>query len=462
MRIVFFIIVLFCSALMYSAEAYIYGRDLSYSGEKFEFYTYSDPITKTPISLGLLSVKGDGTFKGSINIEETSYVYFETGTYHLYFYAEPNEKYQLVLPPKTEKTKAEKLNPYWAPEHIHIGIKGMKKSDLNYLIMDFDYFFELYLDENMLDLVAKGKNSGLDDFIKDIDKAFPSGGNLYFESYKKYSFAMLRHIAYERKTSVVSFKYFKNDSVCYNNPAYTALFNKIFKDYFDDLFLDPIGPLIYRSVVYGHSIKALKKALSFKIELRNEQLKEMVILKGIHDAFYNTNYTWTSLLLTLDSLCIATPYPKHREIGQSIADKVLTMAAGTLAPKFKLSDSDGDTVNITDYRNEFVYLNFIDTEAYTCQQELELLKVLHNKHKAFFKVISIVTDKNVAKAKYFLKQKGYDWTFLFTNGDESVPQKYKVVAYPSYYLIGPQNELILSPAPTPLEGFERVFFSITR
>ncbi|HRW22223.1 MAG TPA: TlpA disulfide reductase family protein, partial [Bacteroidales bacterium] len=159
---------------------------------------------------------------------------------------------------------------------------------------------------------------------------------------------------------------------------------------------------------------------------------------------------------------IATPYPKHREIGQSIADKVLTMAAGTLAPKFKLSDSDGDTVNITDYRNEFVYLNFIDTEAYTCQQELELLKVLHNKHKAFFKVISIVTDKNVAKAKYFLKQKGYDWTFLFTNGDESVPQKYKVVAYPSYYLIGPQNELILSPAPTPLEGFERVFFSITR
>lgn len=462
MRILILLLCLFSSAVGISAEAYVYGRDQSYSGESFDFYTYSDPITKTPVLLGSLSVMGDGTFKGSIKIEETSYVYFEPGIFHLYFYAEPGETYQLILPPNVEKTKAEKLNPYWQPEFIHVGIKGMKKTDLNYLIMDFDYFFELYLEDNLLSLVAEGKNSDVDDFIKEIDAAYPSGGNLYFESYKKYSYAMLRHIAYERKTSEVSFKYFKGDSVCYNNTAYTALFDKIYKNYLDDQLLEPIGPLVYRDIVYGHSIKSLKKSLSFKIDLRNEQLKEMVILKGIHDAFYNTNFAWTPLLLTLDSLCIVTKYHKHREIGQYIADKVLTMAAGTLSPLFKLVDMEGDTVSLRDFRNDFIYLSFIDTEAYTCRQELDLLKVLHDKHGNYFKIVSIVTDDNVTKAKHYLNQKGYDWVFLFTGGDESVAKKYKAVAYPSYYLIGPMNELILSPAPTPLEGFERVFFSITR
>jgi peroxiredoxin len=462
MRTILLVICFFSFALAFSAEAFVYGRDQAYSGESFEFYTYSDPITQTPVFLGSLTVRGDGTFKGSIKIEETSYVYFEPDIYHLYFYAEPGGSYQLILPPKIEKTKAEKLNPFWQPEHIHIGIKGMRKLDLNYLILDFDYFFELYLEENMLDLIAKGNNSGVNDFIKDIDEAFPSDGNMYFESYKKYSYAMLRHIAYERKLSEVGFKYFKSDSVSYNNPAYTALFNKIYKNYLDNQLLEPIGQLVYRDIVYGHSIKALKKTLSFKIELRNEQLKEMVILKGLHDAFYNTNFAWTPLLLTLDSLCIITKYPKHKEIGQYIADKVLTMASGTLSPSFMLVDMDGDTINLRDFRNDFVYLNFIDTEAYTCQQELELLKVLHNKHSNYFKVVSIVTDDNMEKAKYYLKQKGYDWVFLFTGGDESIVKKYKVVAYPTYYLIGPMNELILSPAPTPLEGFERVFFSITR
>ncbi|HPG73429.1 MAG TPA: redoxin domain-containing protein, partial [Bacteroidales bacterium] len=212
----------------------------------------------------------------------------------------------------------------------------------------------------------------------------------------------------------------------------------------------------------GHSISNIKKLFSVMMELKSNQFRELVILKGIHDAFYNVNYAWAPLLLTLDSLCIVTQYPEHKIIGQNIADKVLSMTAGTVAPPFALPDKNGDTVKLASYRNQFVYLNFINTQAYPCQQQLELLQTLFHKHNQYFKIVSIVTDSDVLKAKLYIEKKAYSWDFLFTGGDMQVVDFYKVKAFPSYFLVEPNGLLLMSPAPDPLQGFEKTFFSIIK
>lgn len=443
-------------------EVRIYGENLSFSGKELVFLSYSDPITQTPIELARCNVKGDGKFKIILEIDKTSYVYIETGINHLYFYAEPEGVYQLVLPNFSPLSEVNILNPYFELEKIHLGIKGMKPKDLNYLIMDFDYFYTRYLDEKLVDIFAMGKHSDVDTFINEISTEFSYSNNEFFETYKKFRLEMLRYIAYERNVSEITFKYFRKYDVCYNNPAYTDLFRKLYTNFLDDELLQPEGPVIYRSIVYGHSIKSLKKILSLKMELSNNRFKELVILQGIHDAFYNTNFAWTPLLLTLDSLCIATPYEEHRAIGQHIADKILNMASGTLAPNFSLPDTAGTIYSLRDFKQEFVYLNFINTESYSAKQELPLLKILHSKHDNYFKIVTIITDTNKEKAMRFIHQNKYNWTFLFANEDDEILKNYKVVAFPSYYLVGPANELILSPAPGPNENFERVFFSIIR
>jgi peroxiredoxin len=462
MKLLFTIIGIVVHLMVYSGECHVFGRDISYAGTELDFYVYSDPITQTPVLIGTCSVRSDGTFKGLLSIDKTNYVFTEIGSYHLYFYAEPNQNYQLVLPEYKKQNEADEVNPFWEPEYIHLGIKGMEKYDLNYLILDFDYYFNRYLDERIVDIIAKGMKSDVDTFINEIDAEFPSGHHPYFDSYKNYRFAMLRYIAYERNVREVSFRYFAKDSVCYNNPSYSDLFNKIYQNFLDDELLLPSGPLIYQSIVYGHSIRALKRVLARKMELKNDRFRELVILKGIYDAFYNDNYAWTPLLLTLDSLCIATPYLEHKQIGQLIADKVLSMASGTVAPIFALPDSSGNIVKLNDLKHEFLYLSFINTNSFTCQQQLDLLKILHTKHSKFFKVVSIVVDNDVAKAKKFFRNKNYNWTVLYAPDNEALIKQYKVAAYPTYFLVGPSGELILSPAPSPLENFERIFFSITR
>jgi hypothetical protein len=41
-------------------------------------------------------------------------------------------------------------------------------------------------------------------------------------------------------------------------------------------------------------------------------------------------------------------------------------------------------------------------------------------------------------------------------------EDYDIRAYPSYFLIDPEGKLILSPAPGPDKGFEKVFLEILR
>ncbi|MBP7464038.1 MAG: redoxin domain-containing protein [Bacteroidales bacterium] len=453
------------AATLMAGEVKVIGKSTEYAGAELLFYKYSDRITMLKEEVFKIQVDKSGNFSVGFQVKRPEYVFMEEGLYHAYFYVEPGCTYELILPEKTEKTPADKLNPFFDYIPVHIGIKGMQKQDLNYLILDFDYFYDQYIDESLFDLYTKGMDSDVDTFINEINQHFAYAKNPFFDAYKKYRYAGLRYLAYQRNRPEISFRNYTYDSVWYENPAYMDLFNELYKDFFDNLLNDKIlgeilGARLFYEVHKGHSIANIKKVFAILVELRNDQLRELVILKGIHDAFYNVNYAWAPLLLTLDSLCIVTKYPEHRLIGQNIADKVLSMSPGTVAPPFVFSDSAGNTVKLSDYRNEFVYLNFVNSQSYTSQQQLPLLQTLYNKHSRYFKIVTVVTDENIEEAKSYFSRYDYPWDIIYTGGDQQVIDYYKIKTFPAYFLVGPSGILMMSPAPGPLEGFEKAFFGL--
>jgi hypothetical protein len=54
----------------------------------------------------------------------------------------------------------------------------------------------------------------------------------------------------------------------------------------------------------------------------------------------------------------------------------------------------------------------------------------------------------------------YPWTFLHFSNQPDLLDDYDIRGYPSYFLIGPEGRLILSPAPSPVENFESTFLRI--
>lgn len=441
--------------------AEIFGNSKEYASSDIIFYKYSDRITFTKEHVFTLKIDENGDFKEDINITDITYIFSEFEIYHAYFYLEPEGSYEFILPPFVKKEDKDIFNPYFEPERIHIGVKNMKNTDLNFLIIDFDYYYEKYLDLNHFEIYFKGLESDVDTFINSINEHFKDIKSEYFNAYKKYRLAALKNIATQKKREdLATLVYFTFSPILYDNPAYMDLFNNIFDSYFDKYLISKKGPLLYTVINYGHSISRLHKLLSQNIELGTKQFRELVILKGLNDAFGNRNMSWLPLLLTLDSLSISTNYDIHKQIAQNIYDNTLHLATNTAAPIFELPNIEEQTKNLKDYYGKYVYIQFANTNTYSSKMEFELMKRIYERYKGVCVFITILTDDDIEKAKKYIKKNKLEWEFLFTNINSPVISMYKIDTYPTYYLVDPNGFLKMSPALSPAENFESALFNI--
>jgi peroxiredoxin len=443
------------------ATVRLFGNAKDYAGNVLIFYKYSDRITFIKEQVFTLNIDANGDFDTSVNFDDITYVFGDFGVYHAYFYAEPGGSYELILPEYDEKDDKDIFNPFFTPIEVHIGIKNMNKTDLNYLIIDFDYYYSRYLDINYLDIYAGGLQSNVDTFITNINIRYKDTTNRYFNEYKRYRIAALKNVATQKQyETALVYAYYTKQPVLYDNPAYMDLFNNIYSDYFDKYLTGPNGAMLYAIINYGHSISRLKKMLNQHIEFKTPQFRELVILKGLNDAFANKNLPWLPLLLTLDSVHLSTKFAEHKKIAQNIADNSLSMAKGTVAPPFELPDTSGNIKKLLDCRGKYVYLHFANTTTYTSQIEFDLMKNLYERYKGVCIFITVLTDEDKESAKLFIQENEFKWDFLFTEINSQVISTYKVSSYPTYFLIDTFGALIMSPAPSPSENFETHFFKI--
>ncbi|MDD2635174.1 MAG: TlpA disulfide reductase family protein [Bacteroidales bacterium] len=459
-NIIIFILIVF-GACNFLKASVVFGTAKDYAGNELIFYRYIDRITFTKEEVFRLQIDPEGNFKTEADIEEITYVFGEFGIYHAYFFVEPDKEYEIILPQFAEKKAKDIFNPFFVPEKVHIGVKNLKKTDLNYLIIDFDYYYSRYHDLKFLDIYSLGLKTDVDTFINEINKRYEYADNDYFKGYKKYRIAALKNLATQKQyEKALIYAYFTKDSVLHDNPAYMDLFNNIYSDYFDKYLVSKNGAYLYAVINYGHSVKRLNMLLSEHFELRNKQFRELVMLKGINDSFANKNLTWLPLLLTLDSLYISTDYQKHKIIAQNIADKTLSLANGTIAPPFELPNAEGNMKKLSNYRGKYVYLSFANTTTYTSQAEFDLIKNIYARYKGYCVFLTVFTDDNRENAAKFMTDNNYDWDYLFTEINSDVINTYKVSTYPTYYLISPDGTLLMSPAPSPTDNFEKYLFNI--
>ena len=281
----------------------VFGTAKEYAGSEIIFYHYQERITYMKEEVFRLKVDENGNFEANFGIDRITYIFAEFGVYYVYFYAEPDGNYELILPEYDERTEGDLLNPYFEPTEMQLGIKNMKNTDLNYLIMDFDYYYNRYYDLRLEELYAKGLKTDVDTFINNINEKYKKYDNPYFQQYRRYRIAALKNMATKQEyESALVYSYYSNKEILYDNPAYMDLFNSIYHNYFDNYLVSAGGADLYRVITYGHSISLLHRLIGSNPKHKKKQFRELVILKGLNDAFANDNLQWLPLLLTLDSL----------------------------------------------------------------------------------------------------------------------------------------------------------------
>ncbi|HEY4786796.1 MAG TPA: thioredoxin-like domain-containing protein [Bacteroidales bacterium] len=455
-----------------SGQVIIEGNAPDYAGRTLFFSTYTNQISNSERVVATVYVKANGDFKFEAEISKVEYIFCHYGIFFMYLYAEPGNEYTIKLPQRIERKPEDKINPFFEEVRVHLLVNSSRviktldirdnRHELNFLIRTFDDYYDPFYNKYAMKVFTNESVKDMDSTLQKIERTFGETGDSYFRRYYFYRIGLLKFMSTRFKSRNISDNYFLNKPILYDNPAYMELFNKVYDKYFVFFGRTKSGEVIYEDINKSKSLTKLKVAFDQDKVLSNDTLKEFVILKGLHDGFYEAEFQRKAILEILDSLIETTKLEQIKETGKEIRYKITKLLAGYPPPAFQLLNQDSVWTTIGKFKGSFVYLFFGTTQNYACLKEFQMLKKIQDKHPGLLNVVVISADNSWNEVRSFAKKSPFKWSFLYYGNHPNVLKEYDIRTIPTGFLIDREGKLALSPAPLPSENFEEYFFNYLR
>ena len=448
---------IFTAYLSYGQKVTISGQNKTYSGRVLKLYTFIDRITFKPTLLDSCTVDSAGNFSFSVSPSTIMQVFVDLTSRRGFFYIVPGHQYHVDIPDYKPLTEDEFLNPYFQPQYIRLPVINTDTNNLNYKIFLFDKYYNITI--NQLVIRSLINKDSVEYAISLLKRYAPKDSSEFYKNYCKYRFGSIRFATYYKDAWKFGQEYLLHQKPLLYNPAYMSLFNNVFDNC--------LGPMKVFFPV--HNILINLKTGNFQAMVdsfisldtaTNHQTAQLILLKGLHDLFYDQTYLQENIILTIENATKTITDSNLLLITHNILDKITALRPGYAAPDFNLPGHLGIHKSLKNYRGKFIYLNFCHPKSLACQEQLPLLKRYAQGGPDDFTVVTILYGVDKKQFKEFLKKhKDYNWPILRAGNNHQLLKKYKVVAFPTYYLIDPDGKLLTSPAPAPTENFDEIFLS---
>jgi thiol-disulfide isomerase/thioredoxin len=272
--------------------------------------------------------------------------------------------------------------------------------------------------------------------------------------YKLASFDGLVHRTTE--TQLAS-KYFSGTRVLYNNPAYMEFFNLFFEGYLTRYSNNLPKRDLQHCVNTIVSFAALTESAGKDPILRNEELRELVLLKGLGEIFYNKAYNKSGVMALLRQ-AEQSKFREHQQISRNLQKMLQHLQTGSPLPEFGLQDVQGKVYQKEDFAGKILYISFVTSWCESCMRELIFMEKLHEKFKSNVRFLTVLCNDDKAFLAGFLgSHKTWDWTFVSLMSDASLLKAYDIKVFPSFILCDQQGNILHYPARRPSEGIEMDF-----
>ena len=118
------------------------------------------------------------------------------------------------------------------------------------------------------------------------------------------------------------------------------------------------------------------------------------------------------------------------------------IAVGETAPDAAMPRLDGSgTVQLADYRGDWVLVNFWASWCRPCEDESPTIESFARKHRDELVVLGINSEDNSVDANEFIDEFGLTWDMVKDTGDRS--EAYGVLGFPESFLIDTSGKLAL-------------------
>lgn len=456
----------------------ITGYAPAYVGQKIEVFEIEDYLSMREALIATTIVEADSSFRFQFFNNKIQKVIIKSNKNRGYMYIQPDAKYEVFVPSHNI------YDPY-RPQgnEIEIGFFNLDSLDINYKILSFDKWINSFLGTyfplkkiNGLEFVSQ-----LEIFKENVEKAYMADTSLFFKTYVKYSIANLDDIQFlGSRNRFEKFDFYINEyPVVYENDIYMSYISTFYENIFSRLemevnnkvylgLLKNSPSIIMRALADEYTLRPTGKIdLSKKILPNNTKLRELVMIKGLSDVFYGTDFPQTNILSVLDSVANHSIFKSNAIVARNMIYRLTELVPGSKAPDFVLTNSKNETRTLRNYAGKHLYIHFLDPTTRDAANEIDLLKATHKKYSGDVNIISVYikSDKMTSKQKEMVET--LPWESFGITEEDAIYKTFHISALPFYVLIDAYGYIVSAPALSPKPNgqyltIDKVFFDIKK
>lgn len=439
----------------------IHGEVVDGAGKEVFLYRYTDMLTRTEVMVDHTTINTNRTFELKAYANYPTMMMLQIENYSQSFFVEPGRDYEVYIP-RFDWNIDEKRNVFLEPEVLPVEFVNMPVGELNGLISNFEAVVADYIDEHRVyfDARFRPQKRYFDSLEAVVAKQCPDTKNEFFNRYKRYQLASMKYsFHFDTRRGMVN-RYIKNQPILYYDDNYMSFFTTLFANSVSKGTTKiPVWQMAWW--VNNLNVNVYLDSLGTDTLLRNEQVRELVALQALQEAYYqNRYYESDKVVQMIDLIGSRTKFPEHKVLAKRLVESFRQQEQGAEVPDFTLPDVDKKQVSLESMKGKWVYMAFVRVGDPNCQGEIETMAHFRDSVYARSKNVEFVTiccDREFQKMYHFLKNskrgQKYNWTWLHFNGNYKLLEHYQVVSFPWFILINPEGKLQYTVTPTPASGF---------
>ena len=435
----------------------ISGNAPGAEGKTIRWFQYADLLTFREEQAASAVIDSSGDFSLTADPVETRIITLEIDFHRTEFFVEPGKSYRLKVA-EMDYNQAQEINPFISSQSLKTEIINPGLNELNIWIQNYNAKYDQFLLDHFNQLYLERNRSLVDTFRLSINRMFQDVNIPYYQDYMTYKTAGLEQLSRALNQYQLAKKYFIDRPILYQNMEYMNFFNSYFTKYVTATS-NVLRKADITSLINGpQPFRMLLKTAAGDSILRNEPLRELVLLKGLQEIFYSNINLQDRVIEVVREAETECKTPENRLIAKDLSLRITRLRPGTAAPGFTLADRNNTPVSLKEMKGKPVVLCFWTTYCQGCLSEMEMMAGLWPRYKDKVEFVNISADRDYVMMKFFIDRKpAYTWKFLHVGTNWELLKDYDVRSYPLFVAIDRQGNIFRQfPAPTPSEGLEKL------
>lgn len=347
----------------------------------------------------------------------------------------------------------QRINPEKYGGYLHIESDRRDTADLNYKINRFSQFFNSVVSAYNYPMIY-GSDVNIFDTVRSIISEqydFQYIPTNFYQAYGFYTLGEIDMLQMNKRPIQLYQKYFDNDYILYNNPAYMSLFNQFYEGY---LYYSPYitKESLDRNINETPDYPALFNEVGRDPKLANARLRELVIIKNLIEFIDNEEFDRTNVIKVLEYIRQTTSFEKHAELITSSLN--MLKKRQEMPTELTFLNEKGKKVTLKQYEGKPVYLQVFETDCISCIREMMIIKELYNKYNDKVQFVSLCVDMGKERYLEFVKRFGeqFDWPILYFNDQYDWLSENGVETLPDHLFFDGKGRLSMRFPPAPEHG----------